>query len=173
MSEQNKCAKLVNNGSYDKAEIVYNDLLIRKQDPFQYMVDMQSKLQKDLASKLSWNKIPEELQTCGEILDFIRLCDGAIDDERRELYTSLGGMSNGEKSASAVWKNWKINHQIMRNKLLLEHIDSDRLEIGFEMVDQLHFIYAQILALKLNAKDIFCLYYLKNAENIRRYEDKY
>jgi hypothetical protein len=171
MSEQNSCADLVR--GYTAAEIQYGKLLLKGEDPFQYMINMQSKLQKGLHEKLGWNPIPEELETCGEIVDWIQQNNDSIDDERRELLTAMGGMSNGEKQATAVWKPWKANHHDMRDKLLTDLSDSDQLEIAFEMVDQMHFIYSQLLALKLDAKKLFCLYYLKNAENIKRYETGY
>jgi hypothetical protein len=126
-----------------------------------------------LSEKLDWNPIPEELETCGEILSWLQHNNDAIDDERRELYTALGGMSNGEKAATAVWKTWKANHWEMQDKLMSDLSEADQNEIAFEMIDQLHFIKAQLLALKLDAKKIFCLYYVKNAENFRRYESGY
>lgn len=33
---------------------------------------------------------------------------GAIMDEFREFKNAIGGMSKGEKTASAVWKNGKV-----------------------------------------------------------------
>lgn len=171
MSEQNECAKLIEN--HTNAEEQYHKLLSDNVDPFQYMIDMQSILQKNLHEKLNWNPIPEDFETCGEIVDWIQQNNDSISDEQRELLTAMGGMSNGEKAATAVWKPWKANHHEMRDKKYLELSEPDRLEIAFEMVDQMHFIYSQLLGLKLSAKDIFCLYYLKNKENINRYHNEY
>ena len=173
MAEQNECASLVDTPDYIEANILYNDLLHLGKDPYQKMLDMQSNLQASLNEKLDWNPIPEDLETCGEILDWLQHNNDAIDDERRELYTALGGMSNGEKAATAVWKTWKVNHMDMREKLLTDLSEDDQNEIAFEMIDQLHFIKAQLLALKLDARTIFCLYYVKNAENFRRYNNRY
>jgi hypothetical protein len=173
MAEQNECASLVDSEDYVEAGHMYKNLLNLGKDPYQTMLDMQSNLQLKLSEKLDWNPIPEELETCGEILSWLQHNNDAIDDERRELYTALGGMSNGEKAATAVWKSWKVNHWEMQDKLMSDLSEADQNEIAFEMIDQLHFIKAQLLALKLDAKKIFCLYYVKNAENFRRYESGY
>ncbi|URC15221.1 dUTPase [Paraglaciecola Antarctic GD virus 1] len=173
MAEQNACASLAKSQDYRDAETKYNGLLLQGIDPYQSMLNMQSNLQAHLSEKLSWNPIPEDLKTCGEILDWLQHNNDAIDDERRELYTALGGMSNGEKKASAVWKTWKADHIAKRDMLMTDLSEDDQNEIAFEMIDQLHFIKAQLLALKLDAKKIFCLYYVKNAENFRRYDTNY
>ena len=173
MAEQNSCASLAESADYVEAGHIYNDLLNVGKDPYQTMLDMQSSLQAKLSEKLDWNPVPEELETCGEILDWLQHNNDAIDDERRELYTSLGGMSNGEKAATAVWKTWKANHMEKRETLMTDLSEADQNEIAFEMIDQLHFIKASLLALKLDAKKIFCLYYVKNAENFRRYNSGY
>ena len=173
MAEQNKCAQLMKSSDFKDAVDLYERILSENKDPYQFMLDMQSTLQKQLHAKLDWNPIPEELETCGEILDWCQHNNDAIDDERRELYTALGGMSNGEKAATAVWKTWKADHFNKRETLIDDLSEDDQLEIAYEMIDQLHFVKAQLLALKLDAKTIFTLYYTKNAENLRRYESGY
>jgi hypothetical protein len=173
MTEQNKCAQLMKSSDFKDAVDLYERILSENKDPYQFMLDMQSTLQKQLHAKLDWNPIPEELETCGEILDWCQHNNDAIDDERRELYTALGGMSNGEKAATAVWKTWKADHFNKRETLIDDLSEDDQLEIAYEMIDQLHFVKAQLLALKLDAKTIFTLYYTKNAENLRRYEGGY
>jgi hypothetical protein len=97
----------------------------------------------------------------------------AIMDEFRELKNAIGGMSKGEKEASAVWKKWKANHQDISNELISEMPDEDRLEMLFEMIDIWHFMMNKFLALGLTSKDIYILYMLKNAENKRRYDSGY
>ena len=65
---------------------------------------MQTGLQVALSEKFDWVPNPTKLETCGEMLDWMQRMDDAIADETRELYTSLGGMSNGKEprgSASA------------------------------------------------------------------------
>lgn len=169
----NSCAHLVNPEDLAEAEDLYNKLLQTQNNPFEYMMGLQLQLQKDLHEKLpERNPVPTELETCGEILDWIRANDDAIDDERRELYTALGGMSNGNQ-ASSVWKNWRGNNIEYRNRKFSDLSEEDRLEVLFENSDQIHFILNQILALGLTAKDVFILYTLKNMENIRRYNTGY
>lgn len=173
MSEFNSCAHLVNPEDLAEVEDLYNKLLQTQNNPFEYMMGLQLQLQKDLHEKLpERNPIPTELETCGEILDWIRANDDAIDDERRELYTALGGMSNGNQ-ASSVWKNWRANNVEYRNRKFSDLSEADRLEVLFESSDQIHFILNQLLALGLTAKDVFMLYTLKNMENIRRYNTGY
>ncbi|WWS25327.1 hypothetical protein vBKpnAMK6_00383 [Klebsiella phage vB_Kpn_AM_K6] len=96
-----------------------------------------------------------------------------IDDEFRELLTSLGGMSNGEKAASAVWKPWKADHVKMQETYIKDLSDKDQLEIKFEMIDILHFVLNMFMALGLDSEEIFKLYYLKNAENFARQDSGY
>ncbi|EIF8777399.1 dCTP pyrophosphatase [Escherichia coli] len=172
MSEFNSCAHLVNAETLNFAEEKYKEIIANGDNPFQHMMNMQKALQDQVSKDRPWVAKIDELKTCGEILDFIRANDNALDDETRELYTALGGMSNG-KDASAVWKHWKANHMEARNRLFSDLPEADRLETYLEAVDQLHFIMCKFLALGLTAKDLFVLYMLKNAENYRRLESGY
>lgn len=172
MSEFNSCAKLVNEKDLDAAIAAYHGAMMDGKDPFQVMLDMQTGLQVALSEKFDWVANPTKLETCGEILDWMRLMDDAIADETRELYTSLGGMSNG-KDASAVWKVWKKNHGEARARKFSELSPEDQLEAKFEAVDALHFILSKLIPLGIDAEELFILYYLKNAENFARQERGY
>lgn len=173
MNEFNSCAHLINKDEMKEVDNLYDELLKKGENPLEYMLNLQLNLQKQLNDKLpERNPIPTKLKTCGEILDYIKSQDDSIDDERRELYTALGGMSNG-KNASAIWKSWKEKNQEFRNKFFSDLSDEDRLEVLFEAIDQIHFQLNQMLALGLNSADIFKLYILKNLENSRRYKNNY
>lgn len=43
----------------------------------------------------------------------------------------------------------------------------------FEMIDIMHFVVNMLLALKIESKDLYVLYMLKNLENARRYNSGY
>ena len=157
MAYFNECSQLIEGA--DKAQNEYWDILGDEKDPLQVMLDMQKSLQIRLAKdKPEYNRHPDDL---------------AIDDEFRELLTSLGGMSNGEKDASAVWKPWKAQHGERRETLITDLSPQDQLEIKFEMIDILHFVLNMFQGLGLTAEEIFKLYYLKNAENFARQDRGY
>ncbi|QPB12329.1 hypothetical protein [Providencia phage PSTCR6] len=169
MAHFNVCSTLVNEESVKSAERSYARCLETFTDPLSVMLDMQKSLQVYLAeNKPEHNKHPDELKTCGEILAWLRNQDDYIADETRELYTSLGGMSNGEKAASAIWKPWKTDHAKMQNTLFSDLSEEDQLEVKFELIDQFHFFMNKFIALGMDAKEIYELYYLKNAENFDR-----
>lgn len=172
MAHFNECASLIE-GS-DKALARYVGHLRGNEDPLQAMLDMQKSLQVRLAKdKPGTNMHPDDLETAGEVLTWLRNNKDYIDDEFRELLTSLGGMSNGEKAASAVWKPWKAEHEEKFGKNIRDLSDKDQLEIKFEMIDILHFVLNMFHGLGMDAEEIFKLYYLKNAENFARQDRGY
>lgn len=174
MSEFNSCASLVNSEDWKKIEEMYAKFLEKGQDPFEMMLEMQNQLQKELNIRLPYlNPDPDSLKTVGEKIDWMKKNKDAIDDEFRELLTSFGGMSKGEKAASAAWKTWKADHKKTRETDFNSMSKEDRLEIVFEMIDIWHFVMNMFLGLKLTSKDIFILYFLKNKENLRRYSEGY
>lgn len=173
MAHFNECSQLI--AGADKAEARYAGIVRQSGgDPLQVMLDMQKSLQVRLAKdKPEHNAHPDELQTAGQVLDWLRNQKDYVDDEFRELLTSLGGMSNGEKAASAVWKPWKAEHAAKRDTKISEMSDKDQLEIKFEMIDILHFVLNMFQALSMDADEIFKLYFLKNAENFARQDNGY
>ncbi|AEO97018.1 dCTP pyrophosphatase [Salmonella phage vB_SenM-AKM_NP4] len=167
MAHFNECSQLISGN--EKAENAYYDAVNAGIDPLQVMLDMQKSLQVRLANdKPDYNRNPDDLAKAGEVVDWLRNQKDYIDDEFRELLTSLGGMSNGEKAASSVWKPWKAQHAELRNRLISEMSSKDQLEIKFEMIDILHFVLNMFQGLGMSAEEIFKLYYLKNAENFER-----
>lgn len=172
MAYFNECAHLIE--GVDKAQNEYWDILGDEKDPLQVMLDMQKSLQVRLAKdKPEYNRHPDDLATAGEVVDWLRNQKDYIDDEFRELLTSLGGMSNGEKDASAVWKPWKSQHGERRETLITDLSPQDQLEIKFEMIDILHFVLNMFQGLGLTAEEIFKLYYLKNKHNFERQDNGY
>ena len=139
----------------------------------QTMLDMQLSLQQKVNEKYPHRRMnPTELVTCGEILDCLQRQDDFIADETRELYTSLGGDSNGRES-SAVWKPWKANHDEFRNRRFVDLSEEDQKAVKMEFTDKFHFIMVQMLALGIDADELFELYCEKNAENFKRQEENY
>jgi hypothetical protein len=174
LQEFNACAKLVNEEDYSAFSLQYDGLLKEGIDPFKEMLKFQLKLQVDLNSKLPYlNPNPTELKTIGEKIDWQKKNFDAILDEFRELLTSMGGMSNGSKKASAAWKTWKSDHQKIRETEFESYSNEDRLEILFELIDIWHFMMNMFLGLNMSAKDIYILYMIKNKENLRRYASGY
>ena len=172
MAYFNECSQLIEGA--DKAQNEYWDILGDEKDPLQVMLDMQKSLQIRLAKdKPEYNRHPDDLATAGEVVDWLRNQKDYIDDEFRELLTSLGGMSNGEKDASAVWKPWKSQHGERRETLITDLSPQDQLEIKFEMIDILHFVLNMFQGLGLTAEEIFKLYYLTNKHNVERQDNGY
>lgn len=170
MAEFNSCASLIEGENLNKVL----DMLNQSPDLLQDMLDMQNKLQTTLAQKLPEHNIaPSDIQTKGELVSWVDSNFDAIMDEFRELKNAIGGMSNGEKAASAVWKKWKANHGVMQNEKLDDMSKEDKLELMFECIDIWHFVMNLFLGLKLDSKDIYTLYMLKNFENLNRYNNGY
>lgn len=169
--EFNSCAHLSSEEEIKMANRAYDTL--EHVDPLQAMMNMQRSLQKKLANeKPEFNKDPDELHTAGDILDWMRDQDDSIADETRELYTALGQMSNG-KDASAVWKKWKTRHGELREVKFADMSKEDQDEIKFELVDQFHFFLNKLIGLGFTSRELFVMYYLKNAENFRRQDNNY
>lgn len=178
MTDENKgnftsCAHLANPVDVEFAEKTYAKLLDEGSDPLQTMLNLQYAAQNKLSDTLPHVPRPQDLKTCGEKLDWMRLNDDAIADETRELYTALGGMSRGEKPASAVWKPWKAQHLELRAINFDDMSESDQLEAKFELIDQWHFILSKFLGMGMDADEIFKLYAVKQAENLRRWANSY
>ena len=172
MAHFNQCSQLV-----DGIEAAQNEAESIRSNGEQYldsMLSMQRALQTKLATeKPERNAHPGKLATAGEVVDWMRKQKDCIDDEFRELLTSLGGMSNGEKDASGVWKAWKANNLEKRATLIKDLSPEDQLEIKFEFVDIMHFILNMSIALGMDSQELFELYFLKNKENFDRQNNGY
>lgn len=172
MAEFNSCAKLKEH--FNQGLSKHKDLLEDKVDPFTEMYEMQLQLQEELHKRLPQNNPdPKKLEKIGEIFEWIRDQKQSIDDEYRELIDALPGMSMNEKDRSAIWKKWKSKYSEIREHKLSELSEDDMLELKFEFVDIMHFILNIMISLKLSPKEVFALYFAKNAENFRRYKNNY
>lgn len=174
MAHFNVCSTLVNEESLKKAIVAYEYDLETQKNPLDTMLDMQKSLQVYLAkNKPGVCANPDEIKTAGQTVSWLREQKDCIDDEFRELLTSLGEMSRGEKEASAVWKKWKSRYSEAQSKLISDMSNEDQLEIKFEAIDIFHFVLNIFIGLGMDAEEIFALYYLKNAENFDRQHNGY
>ena len=178
MSVFNQCSQLVNAEELATVQDTIANFTRNGRDSFQIVLDTQVKLQQALAQKLPDNGNVDptnmaEKATCGELVEYLRYQKDLIDDEFRELLTSLGGMSNGTAKASAVWKRWKAQHREVADTKFSNLSPEDKLEVQFEVIDIMHYIANMINAVGLDAKSMIELYLLKNAENINRYNSGY
>lgn len=171
MAEFNSCASLV------KDSTVVEQILEQyeaSRDPLQDIMDMQNKLQTVLAEKQpEFNIKPSDIETKGQLVKWVDGNFDALMDEFRELKNAIGGMSKGEKAASAVWKKWKSDHGTIINEKLVDMSEDDRLEMLMEVIDGLHFYVNIMIATGMSSKDVYLLYFLKNFENSRRYNSGY
>jgi len=175
MSEFNSCAKIMEPTLVAEAERLYEQLLAENLNPLQTMLAMQNSLQETLAEKFSHRvKAPSQLSTKGELTDFIRDQHAAINDEVRELIESVVGMSRPKSDQSACWKKWKAKYDSIRSEGIDENLtDADKIERAMEAIDIFHFVLNWYLALGIDAKDMFILYYAKNKENFDRQKNGY
>jgi hypothetical protein len=175
MAVFNQCSHLVNDDSLKMVRESLAEYTRDGRNPLQLVLDTQLRLQQELAKKLpqNGNVDPSTLKTCGELVDYTREQFDSITDESRELLTSFGGMSSGEKAATSVWKKWKADNQAKRAAVFDEMPESDKLEVYMEYIDILHFVFNIGISLGLTADDILELYLLKNAENLNRYNNNY
>lgn len=171
MAEFNSCASLI------KDQQLVNEILEQyesSKDPLQDIMSLQYKLQTLLAEKQpEFNIKPSDIETKGQLVKWVDGNFDALMDEFRELKTSIGGMSRGEKAASAVWKKWKTEHGTYINEKLSDMSEDDRLEMLMEVIDGLHFYINIMIATGMSSKDVYLLYFLKNYENSRRYNNDY
>lgn len=171
MAEFNSCASLIKDKS--KVEEILKQYE-ESTDPLQDILDMQNKLQTTLAEKLpEFNIKPADVETKGQLVDWVDRNFDALSDEFRELKNSIGGMSKGEKAASSVWKKWKSDHGTVIQEKLENMSDDDRMEMLMEVIDMLHFYINIVLATGMSSQDMYLLYFLKNFENTRRYNSGY
>lgn len=172
MAHFNECSGLVK--GIEEASDQYEYAMEYGLDPLQLMIDLQKSLQVRLhKSKPNICMDPDNLATAGDHVNWLREQKDCIDDEFRELITSLGEMSRGDKDASAVWKKWKSRYEDAAGKNVSDFTKEDQLEVKFEMIDIFHFVLNMFIGLNMNAEEIFELYYLKNAENFKRQDNNY
>jgi hypothetical protein len=90
-----------------------------------------------------------------KLMEFVNWNWNAQQDEIRELYTALGGMS---KWGMAFWKTWKSDHKKAQADGFSHLTDTDRLEAWFELIDLLHFHFNVGHAFGIEGRDIWMAY---------------
>lgn len=96
----------------------------------------------------------------------------AIQDELREVFDALGGVHDGVQSG--VWKPWKKAYREKVPQMSFETMsDRDKKELQMELIDIQHFLFNMMLAVGLTPKDLFNMYFSKNAENRERQKRGY
>lgn len=169
MAEYNSCASLMND-----TKLIKKIMLEKSLNPLADMLGTQYFLQTKLVEKLpKYNIDPKMIVTKGQLIEWLDRQFDAMMDEFRELKTSVGGMSNGEKEASAVWKKWKSGYEKQSNSIVRDMSYDDQNEMCFEFIDMIHFILNMALGLGLTADDIYLMYMIKNHENLVRYKSGY
>ena len=164
---------LVNQPNYETALKAYDDLLKDNKDPLQVIINMQHNLQTNLNSLYPDRcKSPDSLKTVEDKYEWLKDNKTAFDDEFREMVESLPGMEMSEKERSAVWKKWKSKYNEIRQRTWDDLSDVEKLEAKFEFIDALHFFINMSFPFELTAKDMFIMYYLKNAENFNRWNSQ-
>lgn len=173
--EWNKCSNLASDESFKEAIEKYNELLNDKEDPLSYMLKMQYDLQKALYKKLPGQVLDvDDLDELGKKYDWLRNNKIAADDEFSELVDALPGMSAMDaKNRTSLWKTWKSNHLEVRSMRFSDLSDDDKKEAKYEAIDAAHFWFNILIAMDLNAEEIFCYYVTKNQENHRRSQSGY
>ena len=174
-AEWNSCSDLANDGAFLEAQEKYEELLTQGKDPFGYMLKMQYDLQKALYKRLPEQVMNvDDLDTLGKKYDWLRDNKIAADDEFSELVDALPGMSvMNAKDRTSLWKAWKGKRNEVRNMKFSELSVPDKNEAKYEAIDMVHFWMNQLIAMELDAEDIFKFYYTKNAENHRRAQNGY
>lgn len=174
MTEFNSCAKLVSSDAYTEALEYYVNILDTGNNPLGVMLNMQHSLQEKLYDKFPHRvKDPNNLDNLKDIYEWIRDNKIAFDDEHSELISALPGMSMPAKDRSAIWKKWKENHDTIGEMKLTDLSEDDLVELKMELLDMFFFFMNIINGINVSAEELFCLYYLKNAENFRRYNEGY
>lgn len=155
----NRCAQLtINYGDYQ-------DEIDSSGDTLGALFNLQKTIQTEVY-KTDFEVIQK---TLGSVKDYINQCEEAIRDEDREMANALGG----ERFGSAVWKTWKSKHKEARETPFDSLTKDELLELQYEWIDKLHFMFNEAIAIKLTPELIFAMYMAKNRENIDRQKRGY
>lgn len=154
---------------YEEAIELYNNNNLQK------MIEMQNHLGVVLSEKYDHYKNPNELadMTLNHIYSWLRDQIDFLNDEFKELVDALPGSSLDKNDRSALVKNWKYKYKEINNRKLSDLSEQEKLDILMEFIDMFHFFMNITMPFKLTEKDIFILYYIKNRENIKRWNNNY
>ena len=176
MVEFNSCSHLVEQETIKEINAKYDEILANGKSPFDFMLNLQETLQKDLSKRYQRELSPKALferGNKGQLADYIQYQQYAINNEIDELLNAIAGTSLKPSEQSSIWKKWKSNHDELRSQSINHLTHDEKLERSFEMIDIMHFIYCMLLSLGIDERELFVLYCLKNKENMNRYENKY
>lgn len=175
MTEFNSCAALLSEENLKEATAVYQEIKTKGGSPFDYLLDLQNKLQINLESQYPGRTVaPGEIKTKGELAEFIQDQKQAFDDEFQELLLAVAGTNKSAKDQTTIWKKWKSGYDALRAEGVNEGLNQNEIaERDFELIDMIHFINNMLLALGFDEQKLFQYYYLKNLENARRYKNNY
>ena len=174
MTEFNSCAALLSEENLKQAYHAYQEIKNLGESPFDYLLDLQNRLQQNLESQYRRTVAPFNIKTKGELAQFLLDQKQAFDDEFQELLLSVAGTNKSAKDQTTIWKKWKSGYETLRAEDVNEGLTQDeQAERDFEVIDMFHFFNNMLLALGFDEKRVFQYYYLKNLENVRRYKDNY
>jgi hypothetical protein len=158
MADRNKCSHLKIDDRFSNLD--------HKGDTLSTLWNLQKNIQENIYG-YNFETIRENL---GDLKDFVNWNEEAIRDEFRELAEALGGVNS---HGSAIWKPWKKNHREARRKEFTELTPEELMELKFEWIDLMHFMFNIAIAIDLTPNEIYNMYFAKNQENINRQENGY
>lgn len=137
-----------------------------KNDGLEDLYELQNKIQTEVYG-YDFEYMREEMSRIREFFDLNNL---AIKDEQMEQHEALGGV---DSYGNAIWKPWKKDHEKANNRMLFDLEENEIVELKFELIDELHFLFNKMLAVGMTTKEIYNMYYAKNLENIKRQKRGY
>lgn len=175
MTEFNSCAALLSEENLKEATAVYQEIKNLGESPFDYLLDLQNRLQQNLESQYPGRTVaPHNIKTKGELAQFLLDQKHAFDDEFQELLLSVAGTNKSAKDQTTIWKKWKSGYETLRAEGVNEGLNQNEIaERDFEIIDMVMFLNNILLALGFDEQKLFQYYYLKNLENVRRYKGNY
>lgn len=124
------------------------------------LMTLQKTLQEGLFGH-NFNNIQSSIQ---KLKDFCNWNEEAIRDEQREFAAAITGIHTYPN----CWKPWKSKHAEAMNRKLADLSKEELLELKYEWIDQLHFMFNIALAIGLDSEQVYNLYFAKNKHNIER-----
>jgi hypothetical protein len=158
--EENKETKQVN--FQECAQLEVEDVYRKDIDTLGNLIQMQKDIQENV---YGYNFKQLQEGKLKDLKSFIDWNEEAIRDEQREFANALGGIHT---HGMALWKPWKSKHKEAGEKSLKDLTSEEILELKYEWIDQLHFMFNIALSIGLEEKEVYNLYMAKNKENRNR-----
>jgi hypothetical protein len=150
------------------ADLPIVDLFSESTNTLQDIMELQKDIQENV---YGYNFEELRNQPIEEMRKFFDWNYHAIQDELRETFDALGGVKDG--IGNGVWKPWKKSNAQIKTMKFTDLTPSDLLELKYELIDIQHFINNLMLAVGMDAKEVYNLYFAKNAENRNRQNNNY